>query len=36
LTQLCNRIEELETRLQRLEGDGQLSVESLERTVIED
>ena len=34
LTQLSDRIEELETRLQRIEGDGHLSVESLERTVI--
>jgi serine O-acetyltransferase len=36
LTRLGDRIEELETRLQRLEGDGHLSVESLEHTVVED
>jgi serine O-acetyltransferase len=35
LTQLCDRIEDLETRLQRVEGDGHLGVESLERTVVE-
>ncbi len=35
LTQLCDRIEELETRLQRLEGDGHLDVESLEHAVVE-
>ena len=35
LNQLCDRIEELETRLERLEGDGHLNVESLERTVVE-
>ncbi len=34
LTQLCDRIEELETRLQRVEGDGHLSVESLEHAVV--
>ena len=36
LTQLCDRIEELETRLQKLEGDGHLSVESLEHTMVGD
>ena len=36
LTQLCDRIDELETRLQRLEGDGYLSEESLERMVVGD
>jgi len=36
MTQLCDRIEELETRLQRLEGDGYLSVESLERAVVKE
>jgi serine O-acetyltransferase len=36
LDKLCDRIEELETRLERLEGDGDLSVESLERMVVGD
>jgi hypothetical protein len=35
LDKLCDRIEDLETRLQRVEGDGHLSVESLESAVVE-
>lgn len=35
LDKLCDRIEDLETRMQRLEGDGYLDVEALEHTVLE-
>jgi serine O-acetyltransferase len=35
LDKLCDRIEDLETRLQRVEGDGHLSVESLESATVE-
>jgi serine O-acetyltransferase len=36
LDKLCDRIEDLETRLEKVEGDGHLSVESLERTVVQE
>jgi serine O-acetyltransferase len=36
LDKLCDRIEDLETRLRRVEGDGYLSVESLEHTMVGD
>jgi len=35
LDKLCDRIEDLETRLRRVEGDGRLSVESLESAAVE-
>jgi len=35
LDKLCDRIEDLETRLRRVEGDGHLSVESLESAAVE-
>jgi len=36
LDRLCDRIDELEIRLRRLEGDGRLSVESLERMGVKE